>query len=67
MAGGVSNIFLSLTPDFFAYTLIVPNSHQKAMYKMIHVTNDTSKKDSTPILAKIPGKRYVHMIQFESM
>ena len=37
------------------------------MYKMIHVTNDTSKKDSTPILAKIPGKRYVHFIQFESM
>ena len=59
MAGGVANIFLSPTPDFFSYTLIVPNSDQKAMYKMIHVTNDTPSLDSTSILAKIPGFVYV--------
>jgi len=33
------------------------------IHEHVHVTNDTSTKGSTLILAKTPEKRYVHFIQ----
>ena len=63
MAGGVSIIFLSPTPDFFAYDSIIIDLPGNAMYILYHVSYDTPSLGSTLILARKNLDVYVHFIQ----